>query len=166
MDYAILDELLDLSNRRREKLLDSGFFISAINELDNPLEGSSDFIRSFLFKNFVEKNGSLSNLLIVIRDKPSGKQINGFSLNNVETSIYTLPVIYDERIKLNKEPKPPEIHPDDEKFILEKRALPKKPYDSNIQFDPEKHKWSTMQIAEHLHISNRTVGAYCKAHNI
>lgn len=166
MDYYILDEIMELSNKRREKMLDGGYFISSINELTDPYEGSSDFIHAYLFKNFVEKNGSLSNLIIIIRDKPTGKQINGFELNNVEMSIYTLPITSDERIKLNKEPKAPEIHPDDEKFIIEKRSLPKKPYDPNIAFNPDLHKWSTMQIAEHLHISNRTVGAYCKAHNI
>lgn len=169
MDYKILDDLMDLSNKRRASVEVEDCLISQIEEL-NGWKGSSDFIRAFIFKNFIEitkqGNAKAINLLIICRDTPSGKKSEGgLEINNVETTVVTLPQL-GYKFPTSDRPKTIDIHPEHEKFIIEKRSLPKKPYDPSVEFDPEKHRWSTMQLAEKLHISNRTIGAYCKEHNI
>lgn len=168
MEYAILDELLEQNNERKEEYesdpKNTKLYISSLEELTEPFFGSSTAFKTFIFRNYFSKTGII-NLLIVIRESNNGK-MGEFKLNNVETAIYPLyfPLGNDDGIDLPPLTEEPDILQDQAKFIIEKRSLPKKPFLE--EFNPEKHRWQINRIAEHLQISNRKVAQYCKAKQI
>lgn len=167
-DYAILDELVQASEEREEAYKDKYnlAFTTRVMEVTEPWKGSSDNIRAFILHNYISTSGLL-DLLVIIRETATGQTTGGFRLNNVETAIYPIYFAKQDAFELPEpEPIPEGIHPDNIKFIISKRSLPKKPRNPAIEFDPEKHKWPINLIAETLHINNRTVAQYCRATNI
>lgn len=168
MEYAILDELQELSDRRAEEFMErtKRYFVSRIEEVTESFEGSSPNIRLFIFHNFVTKS-DLVDLAVIIREVPNRKDDKtGFMINNVESSIFPIYVKAQQAFDLPTYDDVPKYPEEKVKFIVEKRSLPKKPYDASIPFDPEKHKWTIGMIAEHLHISNRNLAIYCKYNNL
>lgn len=166
MDYAILDNLYQQSE---ERALDyqnrtNTYFKSSIEEVDEPFPGSSENIRFFVFKNYVSTTG-LINLAIIIRETvTTEKSSGGLRINNVEASIFPLYELNETAFELPPKEELPDLHPDIIKFIISKRAMPKKPLGEN--FDPERHRWTINDIAKELHISNRSIAQYCRVQNI
>jgi len=74
-------------------------------------------------------------------------------------------MIDDQAIDIPPAEEAPKFHPDVVKFILEKRNLPKKPYNKPPEENVE-YKWDVNKIAEALSISNRLVAKFCRAKNI
>jgi len=168
MEYAILDEIIETNETNKEIYEQKkGVFIkSGIEKLEEPWGNSDDF-KVYIFHNFVRPIVGPIDLLIVIREIPSENNQNGFRMTKVEQAVYPLYCISSpEAIDIPQEIEAPDIHPDIAKFICEKRALPKKPYDKDIQFDPEKYKWDINRLATTLNMSNRIVARYCRAKHI
>lgn len=167
MEYAILDEIYERSEENREiyeqkfqKLIKSG-----IEKLIEPWNGSDSNLQAYIFHNYVRTNGPV-DLLIIIREIDSGTKMGEFALRSVETAVYPIySTKSEDAIDIPAELPAPDFHPDIIKFIVEKRSLPKKPYNEG-DFDPTKHRWDINRIAQTLNISNRLVAQYCRAKNI
>lgn len=165
MEYKILDDLWEVSQQRTPDFQERNntYFTSSLTEVEEPFKGSTDTLRLFIFKNYVSQNG-LMNLAIVIRDvRTQQKSEGGLAINNVECSIFPLYLLQQTAFDLPEPEEEPELHPDNIKFIIAKRSLPKKP--QGAEYD-EKYKWTINQIASHLHISNRIVAQYCRVKNL
>lgn len=169
MDYAILDDLMEQTESRKEDYQNKHncYFVSRIEEVTEPFNGSSEQIRLYIFKNYIAKTG-LMNLAVIIRESADKKgNKNGFKVNNVEVAIYPLYSTSENSFEIPPTPEPPDIFPDDQKFIIAKRSLPKAPKGEAEKVENRKnYKWTINMIAEELHISNRTVALYCRAKNI
>lgn len=168
-DYAILDQLEEACENNRERYLEKHPEISVNSSIelqDEAFNGSSDTLQFYIFKNYISKTG-IVDLAIIIRETPSkpGGGFDDFKVNNVECAIYPLYSAKEGAFDVTAEVAP-ELKPEIENFILDKRKLPKKPYGNEIQFDPEKYRWSVGMIAEELGISNRTVAKYCRCKSI
>lgn len=165
-EYSILDELEQRSNEAKERYEadpnNKVIYVSGIEELTEPFNGSSQDYRAYIYKNYFAKSGPM-HLLIIIRETNKGKR-GEFALNNVETAIFPLYQVSDNGIEIPPLEAPPDMLPDQSKFIIEHRKRPKKPL--NAAFDPDIHKWQINLIAETLQISNRRVAAFCRAMQI
>lgn len=169
MEYAILDQLKEYSEPKREEYQKKNNCILASNivEAEEPFNGSSPTIKAYIYKNYFMTSGPI-DLLIIIREGAKDKKdtsSNGFKINNVEQAIFPLYMAKPNAFDLPALENPPELHPDHIKFIVEKRSLPKKKYNAE-EFDPNKHKWNVNLIAETLGISNRSVADYCRIMNL
>lgn len=164
MDYAILDQLTETSEPRREDFQSQNncYIKSGIEEITEPLNGSSANIRLYIYKNYFMRSGPV-DLAIVIREEKGGVR-GEFCLSNVECAIYPLYMAKAEAFDIPPEEEPPKLHPDVVKFILDKRNRPKKK--AGEPFDPTKDKWNVNQIAEELGMSNRIISQYCRAVNV
>lgn len=173
MEYAILDELKEASDERLERFLASNpniYAKSNIFECEEPFEGSDPNMKLYIYSNYMSRTG-LINLGIIIREIPregveevENKEDVLTVRTDVETSIFPIYLsktpVYDMPEKLES----PEITEARAKFIIDKRALPKKKADE--QFDCTKHRWNVNMIASELNMSNRLVAQYCKANNL
>lgn len=166
MEYAILDELYNKSEERKDEYMNATntFFVSKLEEIEEPFQGSSDTIHFYVFSNYVSPTG-LMNLAIIIREVATNtKSSGGLAINNVECAIFPLYNSREDAFVLpNSEPEP-NLHPETIKFILEKRSLPKKPL--NVDMDKNKYRWNINDIASELHVSNRLIAQYCRVKNI
>lgn len=162
MDYEILDQLKDQSEPRREAYQEKNqvYVQSGIEEAIEPFNGSAGNIKLYIYKNYFMTSGAI-DLAIVIREDKQGKR-GEFMFSQVECAIFPLYMGKTDAFDIPATIEPPEIHPDQAKFILEKRSLPKKRYNEG-EFDPEKNKWNVNLIAENLGMSNRIVAQYCRA---
>lgn len=163
-DYAILDQLQEACDNNREAYLlkHPEFDLnSSIEKQDEAFNGSSDILQFYIFKNYVSKSGVV-DLAIIIRETPSSGGYGDFKLKNVETAIYPLYTAKEGAFPDITAEIAPTLEPEIEKFIREKRSLPKKPYGTDTEFDPELYRWSVSMIAEKLGISNRTVSRFCR----
>lgn len=169
MDYEILDELMQTSEERREKYQEKNkvFFVSSIEELQEPFNGSTPEIKAFIFNNYVSLTG-LTNLLIVIRDKyQRTDDKSGFAIHSVEQAIFPLYQTNPKSFDIPPTIDAPDLAIDAQKFIFEKRALPKKKNNGNSDDASRvEYKWTVNQLAEHLHLSNRRVALFCRAKGI
>lgn len=166
MEYAVLDQLWQSSEERAAEYQErtNTYFVSSIDEVEEPFQGSSDTLRLFIFKNYVSSTG-LMNLAIITREvKTNIKSSGGLAINNVECAIFPLYDMSQNAFDLPQKEELPELHQDIVKFILQKRSLPKKP--QGQEFDPSKYRWQVNDIAKELHISNRIVAQYCRVQNI
>lgn len=166
MEYAILDQLWQASEDKREEYQQrtNTYFVSKIDEVEEPFAGSSDTIRMFIFKNYVASTG-LMNLAIITREvKTNQKSPGGLAINNVECAIFPMYDVSQNAFDLPPKEELPELHPDIIKFIVAKRSLPKKPV--GAETDTTKYKWQVNDIAKELHISNRVIAQYCRVQNI
>lgn len=166
MEYAILDELQEQSESRFEEYCKKNKveLTTGIEEVTEPFTGSSASLRLFIYKNYISRSGPI-DLAIVINETNRGR-IGEFKLNNVECAIYPLYLAKENAFDIPPFEEPPELPDEVVEFIMEKRSLPKKPNDPNIEFDPGKHRWSGNKIAEELHMSNRTIGKYLRCRNL
>lgn len=165
MEYAILDELYFKSEERKAdyQMATNKFFVSRLEEVEEPFPGSSDTMKFYIFQNYVSPTG-LMNLAIIIRETPTGKKSEGgLQINNVETAIFPLYNTSENAFDLPPMEELPDIHPDTVKFIVSKRTLPKKPVGAA---PGPQYKWTINEIAKELHISNRTIAQYCRVKNI
>lgn len=164
MDYAILDQLVETSEPRRELYQEENncFVPSGIEEALEPMNGSSANIKVYIYRNYFMKSGMV-DLCVVIREEKGGVR-GEFALSQVECAIYPLYMAKNDAFDIPRSEEPPKIHPEQAKFILEKRNRPKKKFGAD--FDPTRDKWNVNQIAEELNMSNRIVAQYCRALNI
>lgn len=166
MEYAVLDQLWELSENKKDDYQQrtNSYFVSSIDEVEEAFQGSSDTLRLFIFKNYVSSTG-LMNLAIITREvKTNQKSSGGLAINNVETAIFPLYEVSQDAFDLPPKEELPELHQDIIKFIIAKRSLPKKP--QGEQPDPLKYRWQVNDIAKELHISNRLIAQYCRVQNI
>ena len=164
MDYAILDQLQETSEPRRELYQEQNncFVPSGIEEALEPMNGSSANIKVYIYRNYFMKSGMV-DLCIVIREEKMGTR-GEFNLSQVECAIYPLYMAKNDAFDIPASEEPPNLHPDQATFILEKRNRHKKKF--GAEFDPTKDKWNVNMIAEELNMSNRIVAQYCRALNI
>lgn len=167
MEYEILDQLFDTSERNREEYQQkfNTFVKSGIEKLEEAWAGSDEALQTYIYHNYCRLNGPI-DLVIVIREIDEGKKMGDFALRKVETAVYPMySTKSEDAIDIPAEEPAPTLHPDIIKFILEKRSLPKKKYNEG-EFDPTKHRWDINRIASTLNMSNRLVAQYCRAKNI
>lgn len=169
MEYEILDELMQTSEERREAYQEKNkvFFISSIEELQEPFGGSTPEIKAYIFNNYVSLSG-LTNLLIIIRDKyQRTDDKSGFAIHTVEQAIFPLYQTDSKSFDIPPSIEAPELPIEAQKFIFEKRSLPKKKNDGIIaDASRQDYKWTVNQLAERLHLSNRRVALFCRAKGI
>jgi len=167
MEYAILDQLKEESDRRLQTFLEMNpgiYAQSVLQEIDEPFDGSDPCLHLYLFTNYMSKRG-LIDIAIVIREEPTeSKPTDTLGVEaNVQCSIFPLylsKTVFD----MPEREEAPDLPPEKVKFILEKRCRPKvKPKET---FDANKHRWNVNRIAESLNMSNRLVARYCRAKNI
>lgn len=166
MEYAVLDQLWQASEEKIAEYQErtNTYFVSSIDEIEEPFQGSSDTLRLFIFRNYVSSTG-LMNLAIITREvKTNQKSSGGLLINNVECAIFPLYNMTQDAFDLPPREEAPELHPDAIKFILQKRSLPKKPLGEPN--NPAKYRWQVNDIAKELHISNRLISQYCRVKNI
>lgn len=167
MEYAILDEIKQTSEENREEYQQKNavFYTSGIEKLEEPWGNSDENLQAYIYHNYFRKNGPI-DLVIIINEIDQGKVQGDFVVKKVETAVYPIySTRSEEAIDIPAEIPAPNLHPDDVKFILEKRSLPKKKYNEG-EFDPAKHKWDINRIAQELNMSNRIVAKFCRAKNI
>lgn len=167
-DYAILDQLEEVSENNKERFLEKHPEVSVTSSIEKQEEsfnGSSDTLQFYIFKNYFAKSG-IVDLGIIIRETPAKGGFGDFKLKNVEVAIYPL---YSAKVDAFEDitaEVAPVLAKDVEDFIVSKRGLPKKPYGGEVEFDPLKYRWSVDKISEELGISNRTVAKYCRCKGI
>lgn len=168
MDYAILDDLYQISETNREiyETQNSVYIKSGIEKIEEPWTNSDD-VDVYIYHNYVKQITGPMDLLIIIWQDDNNKteQQNDLMVKKYKQAIFPLNCISsDDAIDIPVEIKAPNIKSDKAKFICEKRSLPKKP--KNVEFDPNKHKWDVNKIAMHINMSNRLVALFCRANNL
>ena len=169
MEYAILDDLMETAEERAANCKDIKkiLYIPQIEELTEPFTGSAPYTHAYIMKNYLTQNLSPLDLLIIIRDIPTGRKTQGdIRINNVEQSIYPLYLVKDDGIELPPPSEIPKLHPEQIEFIVEHRKRPKQGYGDKEEFNPDIHRWTIDQIAKELNMSNRTVSKFCRAKNL
>lgn len=175
MEYQLLDDLLDESNARLEPYCErNGIYVkSYIEEVTEPFNGSSDNIRLYIFKNYMSRTG-LIDLAIIFRETERNLSTECTDETSdiievtadVESSIFPLYLAKPTAFDIPTAETAPDLHPDEVKFILERRQRPRVNHRKGEVFDPNKHQWNVNLLAEALHISNRIVSQYVRAKNI
>lgn len=171
MDYEILSQLQDESDSRLQDFCQKNnvYVDSKLEEVTEPFNGANPYTRLFVYKNYMSRTG-LMNLAIVIRETPRDNVDTSSDVlqveADVETSIFPLYLAKQDAFELPDPEPTPNLHPDEVRFILEKRKRPRVQVQKGEIFDPNIHRWNVNMIAEQLHISNRIVSQFCRSKNV